>query len=97
MLAGMEGEARRVAASLQVYIPESRLRLPLAAEGAEAHAALELHVLIRFGQFQEILSWPAKEDTALYCVPLAIGIPAQEPLLGPKKLTLLVQNVEFTV
>ena len=63
----MEGEARRIAASLQEHIPESRLRMPLAAEGAEAHAALELHVLIRFGQWDEILSWPAKGDTTLYC------------------------------
>lgn len=71
MLAGMEGEARRIAVALQTHIPEDRLRLPRVAEGAEAHAALELHVLMRFGHWSRLLEWPAPADPVLYCATVA--------------------------
>ena len=71
MLAGMEAEAHRVATALQVHIPAERLRLPQSAEGAEAHAALELHVLMRFGEWEQILEWPAPDDPVLYCATVA--------------------------
>lgn len=71
MLAGMESEAHRIATALQKHIPEHRLRLPQSAEGAEAHAGLELHVLMRFGHWTRILDWPAPADPVLYCATTA--------------------------
>ncbi len=71
MLAGLEDEAHRVAVALQAHISEDRLRLPQSAEGAEAHAALELHVLMRFGHWARILEWPAPVDPVLYCATIA--------------------------
>ena len=66
-----EEQARSHATSLQKHIGEARLRMPLAAEGAEAHCALELHVLIRFGKWEEILDWPAPADPVLWCATVA--------------------------
>ena len=66
MGAAQEEQARSHATSLQKHIGEARLRMPLAAEGAEAHCALELHVRIRFGKWEEILDWPAPADPVLW-------------------------------
>ena len=71
MGAAQEEQARSHATSLQKHIGEARLRMPLAAEGAEAHCALELHVLIRFGKWEEIIDWPAPADPVLWSATVA--------------------------
>jgi tetratricopeptide (TPR) repeat protein len=54
---------------MEETVPEEMLRLasPPMADYFESYLAMEPHVLIRFGRWQEILALPARDDTALYC------------------------------
>ncbi|KPQ22257.1 MAG: Tetratricopeptide repeat-containing protein, partial [Rhodobacteraceae bacterium HLUCCA24] len=54
---------------MEETIPEDILRIesPPMADYFESYLAMEPHVLIRFGHWQDILALPARTDTALWC------------------------------
>jgi tetratricopeptide (TPR) repeat protein len=54
---------------MEETIPEEMLRLdsPPMADYFESYLAMEPHVLIRFGRWDDCLKLPAREDTALFC------------------------------
>ncbi|EEP80633.1 hypothetical protein UREG_05475 [Uncinocarpus reesii 1704] len=74
MFAGQSKIALDTAAQLQSSLPEELLRVesPPMADWLESFLTVRLHVLIRFGRWQEILSLPVPHDKALYCVTTAM-------------------------
>ena len=55
-------------------IPEELLRIeePPMADWLEGFIGMKMHVLVRFGKWQEIISTPLPEDRALYCATSAM-------------------------
>jgi tetratricopeptide (TPR) repeat protein len=75
MFSGQYGEAIKAAREMEATIPEELLRIesPAMADFLEAFVPLRLHVLIRFGRWQEIVDEPLPKDQALYCVTTAVN------------------------
>ena len=67
MFLGRLGPARRALAEMAETVPEDLLRVeePPMADWFEAYLALEPHVLVRFGLWDEILALPPPGDPAL--------------------------------
>ena len=74
MLLGQYEAAREAAAEMLTTIPDDLLRVqvPPMADALESKVPLGLHVLIRFGKWQEIIDLPLPEDQGLYCVTTAM-------------------------
>ncbi len=70
MFAGRRQTALDAAQALAAAIPEELLRVevPPMADWLESFVGMRLHVLIRFGLWDEILSEPLPADPELYCV-----------------------------
>src|SRR5918992_1404515 len=79
MFLGRSQVALRVAADLEASLPEELLRIeqPPMADYLEAFVPMRLHVLIRFGMWQEILALPLPSDRGLYCTTTAMTRYAQ--------------------
>ena len=71
---GQSEVALEGAGQLEASIPEDLLRteLPPMADWLEGFLAMRVHVLIRFGRWQDILDLPMPSDSALYCVTTAM-------------------------
>lgn len=74
MFAGQARPALESATELAQSIPEQLLRVesPPMADWLESFVAMRVHVLVRFGRWQEILALELPVDTALYCVTTAM-------------------------
>ncbi|MET9834274.1 hypothetical protein ABZ078_34405 [Streptomyces sp. NPDC006385] len=74
MFLGQSEVALRTAAELEASIPEDLLRVPSPpmADWLEAFVAMRVHVLIRFGRWDDILALPLPADPDLYCVTTAM-------------------------
>jgi tetratricopeptide (TPR) repeat protein len=74
MFLGQSEVALRTAAQLEASIPEELLRVqsPPMADWLEGFLAMRVHVLIRFGRWDDILRLPLPDDPALYCVTTAM-------------------------
>jgi tetratricopeptide (TPR) repeat protein len=74
MFLGQSEVALSTAARLADSIPDGLLRAesPPMADWLEGFLAMRVHVLIRFGRWQDILDLPMPGDPALYCVTTAM-------------------------
>jgi tetratricopeptide (TPR) repeat protein len=74
MFLGRSRTALETAAQLEASIPEDLLRVesPPMADWLEGFLAMRVHVLIRFGRWEEILALPMPSDPQLYCVTTAM-------------------------
>ncbi|MGY0055566.1 hypothetical protein ACWY4P_03215 [Streptomyces sp. LZ34] len=74
MFLGQCRTALDAAAQLEASIPEELLRVdsPPMAEWLEGFLAMRVHVLIRFGRWEDILARPLPTDPELYCVTTAM-------------------------
>lgn len=74
MFAGNRGVALRAADALAASIPEELLRVevPPMADWLEAFVPMKLHVLVRFGLWDEIVDLQLPADPELYCVSTAM-------------------------
>ncbi len=74
MFLGRSRTALETAAQLEASIPEDLLRVesPPMADWLEGFLAMRVHVLIRFGRWEEILTLPMPSDPLLYCVTTAM-------------------------
>jgi len=74
MFSGQSGEALLAARRMEATIPEELLRVesPVMADFLEAFVPMRMHVLIRFGRWQEIVAEPLPSDRTLYCVTTAV-------------------------
>lgn len=74
MFLGQSAVALQTADELATAVPEQLLRVtsPPMADWLEGFVSMRVHVLIRFGRWQEILELPLPEDRALYCVTTAM-------------------------
>jgi tetratricopeptide (TPR) repeat protein len=70
---GQYQTALEAAEELISTVPEALLRveIPPMADRLEGHIAHRLHVLVRFGKWQELIETPLPEDQHLYCVTTA--------------------------
>ncbi|KAL4946007.1 hypothetical protein BDV06DRAFT_183395 [Aspergillus oleicola] len=70
MFAGQSRVAFDTAKELEAQIPEELLRVqsPPMADWLEGFLAMKIHVLIRFGLWEEILALTLPADAELYCV-----------------------------
>jgi tetratricopeptide (TPR) repeat protein len=75
MFLGQYEAAREAADEMRETIPEELLRVqvPPMADVLESKVPLGLHVLIRFGKWQQIIDTPLPEDQELYCVTTAVS------------------------
>ena len=66
--------ALQTADELSAALPEELLRIevPPMADWAEGFVSMKLHVLIRFGRWQEIIDTPLPSDRTLFCVTTAM-------------------------
>ncbi|CAL9663766.1 hypothetical protein SUDANB176_07118 [Streptomyces sp. enrichment culture] len=74
MFAGQSEVALDAAARLEAAIPEKLLRVqsPPMADWLEGFLAMRVHVLIRFGRWDDILALPFPADPELHCVTTAM-------------------------
>ncbi len=74
MFAGRRGTALAAADALAASLPEKLLRVevPPMADWLESFVPMRLHVLVRFGLWEEILAEPLPADSELYCVTTAL-------------------------
>lgn len=74
MFLGQFTPAMQAAEDMAAAIPEELLRVesPAMADWLEAFVPIKLHVLIRFGKWQEIIDEPLPADRKLYCVTTAM-------------------------
>ncbi|EAW14406.1 TPR domain protein [Aspergillus clavatus NRRL 1] len=74
MFAGQSRVALETAAELEASIPDELLRVesPPMADWLEGFLAMKVHVLIRFGRWEDILALELPEDQTLYCVTTAM-------------------------
>jgi tetratricopeptide (TPR) repeat protein len=74
MFLGQAQTALTAAAQLAATIPEELLRVevPAMADWLEGFVPMRLHVLIRFGRWQEIIDTPLPTDPGLYCFTTAL-------------------------
>ncbi|MFH8933771.1 hypothetical protein [Streptomyces griseosporeus] len=71
---GASRVALEAAAALEECVPEELLRVqsPPMADWLEAFLAMRVHVLIRFGRWDDVLRLPPPADRELYCVTTAM-------------------------
>jgi len=69
MFAGQKATALATATELEKAIPESLLRTksPPMADWLEGFLTMKLHVLIRFGLWEQIIALPLPQNKELYC------------------------------
>ncbi|MFF4041406.1 tetratricopeptide repeat protein [Streptomyces sp. NPDC001816] len=74
MFLGRFQDAIDTADRLEAAVPEELLRVdsPPMADWLEGFLAMRVHVLIRFGRWDDILSLPMPADAQLYCVTTAM-------------------------
>jgi tetratricopeptide (TPR) repeat protein len=74
MFLGQYETAASAADEMLATIPEELIRVeaPPMADWLEGFVPMKLHVLIRFGKWQEIIDAPMPEDRDLYCVTTAM-------------------------
>jgi tetratricopeptide (TPR) repeat protein len=74
MFAAQSQVALRTADALAAAIPESLLRVPVPpmADWLEGFVPMRVHVLIRFGRWQELIDAALPSDPELYCVTTAM-------------------------
>jgi tetratricopeptide (TPR) repeat protein len=74
MLAGQRARALAAADALAASLPEDLLRVevPPMADWLESFVPMRLHVLVRFGLWEEIIAEPLPADAELYCVTTAL-------------------------
>jgi tetratricopeptide (TPR) repeat protein len=74
MFAGRKGTALVAADALAESLPEELLRVavPPMADWLESFVPMRIHVLVRFGLWDEILAQPLPSDPDLYCVTTAL-------------------------
>jgi tetratricopeptide (TPR) repeat protein len=74
MFLGQLGKALEAADEMIATLPPELLEIetPPMADWAEGFVGMKMHVLIRFGRWQEILDEPLPEDAELYCVTTAM-------------------------
>jgi tetratricopeptide (TPR) repeat protein len=74
MFAGQSAAALEAAGQLAAAIPEDLLRVevPPMADWLEAFVPMKMHVLVRFGRWQDIIDTPLPADQELYCVTTAM-------------------------
>jgi tetratricopeptide (TPR) repeat protein len=74
MFAGQRARALAAADALAASIPEDLLRVevPPMADWLESFVPMRLHVLVRFGLWEEIVAEPLPADADLYCVTTAL-------------------------
>jgi tetratricopeptide (TPR) repeat protein len=73
MFSGQSRIALDTVTQLEASIPEALLRIksPPMADWIESFVAMRMHVLVRFGLWQEILNLKLPHDQSLYCVTTA--------------------------
>jgi tetratricopeptide (TPR) repeat protein len=73
MFSGQSRIAIDTVAQLEASIPEALLRVesPPMADWLESFLTMRMHVLVRFGRWQDILSLALPQDQILYCVTIA--------------------------
>lgn len=69
MLLGQFGPAMEAVGGMLETLPEELLRKenPCMADWLEGYLAMQVHPLIRFGKWQDLLDRPLPEDQVLYC------------------------------
>jgi len=74
MFIGQENAARAAADELQEDLTAELLKIesPPMAEWVEAFVPMKIHVLIRFGRWQEIIDQPLPDDPDLFCSTTAL-------------------------
>ena len=74
MFLGQYAPALEAAEKMAASIPEELLRVesPPMADWLEAFVPMKMHVLIRFGKWQDIIAEPLPADQKLYCVTTAV-------------------------
>ena len=74
MFLGQPEPALEAAAELRATLTEELLRIevPVMADWLEGFVPMHLHVLVRFGMWDEILAEPLPDDAELYCVTTAM-------------------------
>lgn len=74
LFAGNEKVASGAAEKLAAAVPETllRVRSPPMADWLEGFVAMRVHVLVRFGRWEEILALSPPDDGELYCTTLAM-------------------------
>jgi hypothetical protein len=74
MFLGQYRPALQAASDLSAAIPPDLLRVtnPPMADWLEGFVGMKMHMLVRFGKWQEILDEPLPDDPALYCVTTAM-------------------------
>ncbi|MFD5542294.1 hypothetical protein ACFWIJ_31865, partial [Streptomyces sp. NPDC127079] len=74
MFLGRLQDALATAELLEAAVPEDLLRVPSPpmADWLEGFLAMRVHVLIRFGRWDDILRLPLPADSVLYCVSTAM-------------------------
>ncbi len=79
MFLGARGQALRACDALERVLPEELLRIPSPpmADWLEAAVPMRMHVLVRFGQWEDILAAPLPEDRDLYVATTAIMLYAK--------------------
>jgi tetratricopeptide (TPR) repeat protein len=79
MFAGRREVALQAAAALEAALPPELLRVevPPMADWLESFVGMRLHVLVRFGMWDELIAEHLPEDPTLYCVTTALTHYAQ--------------------
>ncbi|OOF91603.1 hypothetical protein ASPCADRAFT_210953 [Aspergillus carbonarius ITEM 5010] len=74
MFAGQSRVALETVKSLESSIPEQLLRIesPPMADWLESFVGMQVHVLIRFGRWNDLINLEYPQDTQLYCVTTAM-------------------------
>ncbi|KAJ4298320.1 hypothetical protein N0V88_003345 [Collariella sp. IMI 366227] len=74
MFAGQSAVALETASLLEATLPEDLLRVesPPMADWLEAFLSMRVHILIRFGRWQDIIDLQLPKDTDLYCTTAAM-------------------------
>jgi hypothetical protein len=74
MFSGQSRIALQTASQLESTIPEELLRIksPPMADWLESFVGMRIHVLVRFGLWQDILNLQLPQDQELYCVTTAM-------------------------
>ncbi|KUI69976.1 hypothetical protein VM1G_05337 [Cytospora mali] len=74
MFSGQSKIALNTAAQLEASLPESLLRVesPPMADWLESFVPIRVHVLVRFGKWEEIIALPLPKDQDLYCTTTAM-------------------------
>lgn len=74
MFLGRSRTALETVDQLEAAIPEEllRVRVPPMADWLEGFLSMKMHVLIRFGRWQDIIDAPLPVDRELYCVTVAM-------------------------